>query len=107
MLQLRTVKATQLNLQPLNQSTVRFWPEFLLPFLEIILFCYKNDLSCKCHKSSPKSRPTVLGEGLFLRKILSAFKILCFALFILYSSAIHVHRAVWEADRFSKLELIN
>uniref|UniRef100_A0A8C4JFI5 Uncharacterized protein n=1 Tax=Dromaius novaehollandiae TaxID=8790 RepID=A0A8C4JFI5_DRONO len=29
-----------------------------MPFLEIILFCYKNDLSCKCHKSSPQSRPT-------------------------------------------------
>lgn len=28
MLQLTTVKGTQLDLQPLNQGTVQFWPEF-------------------------------------------------------------------------------
>lgn len=103
-----------LELYNLHSLICNLWTEVLyssglslfLPFLEIILFCYKNDLSCKCHKSSPQSRPTVLGEGSFLGKILSAFKILCFALFLLYSSAIHVHMSVWEADGFSKPDLI-
>lgn len=49
--------------------------------------------------------PTVLGEKLLPWKDLA--RILCFALLLLYSPAIHVHVGVWEADGFSIADLLN
>lgn len=58
---LTVVIAPQLNLQPLNQGLIQFWPEWVFAIFGNYLALLQEWFKCKCHKSSTQTRATVLG----------------------------------------------